>query len=172
MVIQVSQIREDEGLSLHHLYPTGEPQMSAEEGRLAGRTELKLLATRDREEVRLIGSLNATVEFACDRCLTTTSLPIEQDFDLLYLPVPASLLAEKELGDDDLSIAYYAGQTLDLDDLVREQIALALPMTKLCSESCKGLCPQCGVNWNFSECRCNTQDIDPRWAALKNLQSE
>ncbi|MFL6216353.1 MAG: YceD family protein [Blastocatellia bacterium] len=167
MEIQVAQISEDEGLDIHHLYPEGEPPLS-EDAQLVGRTELDLQATRAAEKVRLVGSLNATVGFECGRCLTPLSANVEQSFELLYLP-PLGAGDEHELHDDDLAIAFYQGDAIDLDDLVREQVELALPMTRLCSEACRGLCAECGANLNQGDCACATEATDPRWAALKDL---
>lgn len=167
MEIQVAQISEDEGLNLHHLYPEGEPTLD-EDARLLGQTELDLQATRAAEKVRLAGHLDATVGFECGRCLTPLSAIVEQSFDLLYLP-PLGAGDEHELHDDDLSIAFYQGDRIDIDDLVREQVELALPMTRLCSEACRGLCAQCGANLNQGDCACTAEATDPRWAALKDL---
>jgi uncharacterized protein len=61
---------------------------------------------------------------------------------------------------------------IDLDDLVREQIDLALPMSRLCKEECQGLCPHCRTNLNEKTCQCEEKQIDSRWAALKGLKSE
>jgi uncharacterized protein len=167
MEIQVAQISEDEGLNVHHLYPEGEPTLG-EDARLVGRTEVDLQATRAAEKVRLVGSLDATVGFECDRCLTPLSAKVEQSFDLLYMP-PLGAGDEYELHDDDLSIAFYQGDAIDVDDLVREQVELALPMTRLCGEACRGLCDQCGANLNQGDCACRAEAADPRWAALKDL---
>jgi uncharacterized protein len=52
---------------------------------------------------------------------------------------------------------------------VNEQILLAVPARMLCREDCKGICPDCGIDRNTGECNCVTNEIDPRWAALKNL---
>lgn len=167
MEIQVAQISEDEGLTIHHLYPEGEPTLD-EDARLIGRTELDVQATRAAEKVRLVGSLNATVGFECGRCLTPLTAKVEQSFDLLYLP-PLGAGDEHELKDDDLSIAFYQGAAIDIDDLVREQVELALPMTRLCGEGCRGLCAECGANLNSGDCACTVEAADPRWAALKDL---
>jgi uncharacterized protein len=40
----------------------------------------------------------------------------------------------------------------------------------LCREDCKGICPECGIDRNTGECSCVADDIDPRWAALKNFK--
>ena len=170
MEIQVAQISEDEGLDVHHLYPEGEPALG-EDARLVGPTELDLQATRAAEKVQLVGSLRATVGFECDRCLKPLSAKVEQSFDLLYLP-PLGAGDEHELHDDDLAIAFYQGQAIDVDDLVREQVELLLPMARLCSEACRGLCPHCGANLNESACACATEPTDPRWAALKDFTTK
>ena len=170
MNVNVAQISEDEGLNVHHLYGEGEPGLSGDDARLAGRTALDLQATRAGQQVRLAGSVRATVQFDCDRCLKPLSVAVDQSFDLLYIPPPGSE-EEHELGEDDLSIAFYQDDQIDFDDLVREQIELALPMARLCSEECRGLCPDCGANLNEAECACKLEQVDPRWAALKELKS-
>lgn len=172
MNILVGQISEDEGLTVHHLYPEGEPGLAGDESRLVGRPVLDLKAARDGDRIKLAGTVKATVEIECDRCLTPLSVPVDQSFDLLYVPPtrPGTAHDEKELGEDDLSVSFYQGQTIDLDDLVREQIELALPMGRICAEDCRGLCPQCGLNLNREQCDCSNEEIDPRWAGLKDLQ--
>jgi uncharacterized protein len=170
MNINISQISEDEGLDIHHLYPEGEPDLSGDSSRLVGRPELDLQATRAGDEVRLVGNLKATVEIDCDRCLKPLTMPVDQSFDLLYVP-PAKTSDEKELGDDDLSIGFYQNEAIDVDDVVREQVELALPMARLCDEECRGLCPECGVNLNEGDCLCAAEQVDPRWNALKELKS-
>lgn len=170
MKVNIAKISEDEGLEIHHLYPEGEPVLGGDDGRLAGRTALDMQATRAGKKVRLAGRVNATVEFDCDRCLKPLSVAIDQSFDLLYVP-PSGTGEEHELGEDDLSIAFYQDDEIDFDDLAREQIELALPMARLCSDNCQGLCPECGANLNDAECNCKDEQVDSRWAALKGLKS-
>jgi len=171
MKIVVAQISEDEGLSFHHLYPEGEPDLLGGDGHVIGRPEISLQAARADEKVELTGSVTAVVGFECDRCLKPLSVPVEQSFELLYVP-PLKAGDEKELGEDDLSIGFYQGESIDVDDLVREQIELALPMARLCGEGCRGLCPDCGANLNDRVCGCNEKQLDPRWAALSDFKSK
>lgn len=176
MEINVSQIDEYDGLRVEYHYPEGEPHLEDDNGRLIGQTLLSAQATREPkregDEVLLRGSVRATVEFDCDRCLMAFCTPVAQDFDLLYLSAGKSRNAheEHELKEDDLSIAYYEGHIINLDDLVREQIELTLPMTRVCREACRGLCPECGANLNDGDCGCSTEQSDPRWDALKGLK--
>jgi len=171
MKIVVAQISEDEGLTLEYVYPEGEPALASDEARLQGHCNLNLHATRAGDEVELIGSVNAAVGFECDRCLLPLSIPIEQSFDLFYVP-PLKAGDERELGTDDLSTGFYQGESIDLDDVVREQLELALPMARLCSEDCQGLCPNCGANLNDGNCACGVNQVDERWAALGELKSK
>jgi uncharacterized protein len=97
-------------------------------------------------------------------------VPVEQSFDLVYVP-PLGTEDEHELGEGDLSLGFYQDGVIDVDDLAREQIELALPMARLCTEECRGLCPECGANLNHSHCACNIE-VDTRWAALKELKSK
>jgi uncharacterized protein len=173
MEINISQIDESNGLTIEYLYPSGEPDLDDENSKLLGQTALQFHATREGEEVLLRGRISASVQLDCNRCLTDFSTPVTQSFDLLYLQLNKNRAAqeEHELSDDDLSISYFQGQFINLDDLVREQIQLALPMTRLCREDCRGLCQQCGVNLNEDHCSCKVEHIDPRWAALKGLKN-
>lgn len=171
MNIVVAQISEDEGLNVHHLYPEGDPVLAGGESHLIGQCELTLRATRADNKVELIGGVNVVVEFECDRCLATLSIPVEASFDLLYVP-PIGTGDEHELGANDLSLGFYQDGVIDVDDLAREQIELALPMARLCSQECRGLCPECGANLNLGECACSEDQVDMRWAALKELKSK
>ena len=80
------------------------------------------------------------------------------------------LNAGAELEEEDLDLSFYEGEEIDLSPLVQEQIILALPTRPLCRESCKGLCPQCGVNLNVQTCTCATVVDDPRLEVLRTLR--
>jgi DUF177 domain-containing protein len=170
MNINVAQVSEEEVLSIHHLYPEGEPALGGYDNRLTGRPELHLQATRDGGKVRLVGKVCASVSFDCDRCLKPLTIFVEQGFDLTYVP-PGGLEEEKELADGDLQVAFYTDQVIDVDDLVREQTELAVPMSRLCRKECRGLCPLCGANLNDRDCKCNPEDLDPRWSTLSELKA-
>jgi uncharacterized protein len=76
---------------------------------------------------------------------------------------------EVEIEEDDLTTAYYTDNLIELGQLMAEQFHLALPMKPLCSETCRGLCPQCGTNLNASSCECRKTWEDPRLAVLKSF---
>ena len=66
----------------------------------------------------------------------------------------------------------YRGKVIELDPLVEEQIALALPPYPVCQDGCKGLCPVCGANLNEGECGCDRKTPDPRWAGLEKFRQK
>ena len=130
---------------------------------------------KDKSTFRLAGSTQTTLEVPCSRCLETMSVAVDASFDLRYQPHSTNVGNgddEQEIEEDDLTTAFYQNDEIDLEQLMREQFYLALPMKPLCSESCRGLCPVCGTNLNKGSCDCKRDWEDPRLAALKELRTE
>ena len=126
---------------------------------------------KDKDHFRLSGRVQTVLELPCSRCLEPFTWPVDASFDLRYQPrAPARSEAEREVQEDDFSTAFYADETIDLGQLMREQFYLSLPMKPLCAETCRGLCVQCGTNLNNSTCDCARDWDDPRFAALKALR--
>lgn len=126
---------------------------------------------KDKQQFRLVGRVNTTLELPCSRCLEPFTMPVDQTFDLRYQPHGQNTgEGEREIEEDDLSTAFYENDEIDLGQLMREQFYLALPMKPLCAEGCKGLCPVCGKNLNRETCDCNRTWDDPRMAALRELR--
>jgi uncharacterized protein len=123
-----------------------------------------------RHEVFVNGHVDTRAQVECDRCLQQVRLPVNADFELEYITGSDYESSEVvELGEEELSVSVFDGRTIDVDEIVKEQILLAVPTRMLCREDCKGICPECGIDRNTGECNCVTDNIDPRWAALKNL---
>ncbi|HEX8685247.1 MAG TPA: DUF177 domain-containing protein, partial [Pyrinomonadaceae bacterium] len=129
-------------------------------------------ASRKGDEVRLRGEIRAEVELLCDRCLAPERTPLAVEFDTSFVPQEAEAAKTEnvELLKEDLILSAYEGGAVDLDELVREQLLLALPSRHLCGEGCKGLCQKCGANLNEGDCSCEQAETDPRWAALADLK--
>ena len=125
------------------------------------------------QDIRLKGKLDTTVEIACARCLEPVVHEVKRDFDLLYRP-QGSDAGHEELSvtDAEAEISYYQGKGLLLEDTLREQVLLALPLKAVCREECKGFCPQCGKNLNEGPCSCAPPTSDPRWSALKEIRDK
>lgn len=107
---------------------------------------------------------NADFNFAapCDRCADTVSSHYSQDYSHTIV---TELLNEDN---DDFDYIICPSMSLEIDDIVRDDILLDMPTKYLCSEDCKGLCVGCGKNLNVEDCTCE-KEIDPRLAKLKDL---
>lgn len=153
-----------------HVYEPGELVLDEEHARLTQPPEVRGRLSREGREIDLRGRISARAEVDCDRCLKAIEMPVETNFDVKYVSSDDYKAAETaELEEEDLSISVYQDEAIDVDDLVREQVLLALPTRALCGEECKGLCPVCGANMNMQPCECEAKETDPRWGALKNI---
>jgi uncharacterized protein len=124
-------------------------------------------------EVIAKGVLNGDVELQCSRCLKNFTDRIASQFNVVYRPTTEIVRGEQhQLKSDELDTVFYTGDTLEMDDLLREQLILNLPMKPLCSPDCRGFCPQCGTDLNLSGCGCKTKEIDSRFEVLKKLKKE
>jgi uncharacterized protein len=125
------------------------------------------------KDIRLQGDLSTSLELPCARCLDPVVQKVARTFDLLYRPLGT------DAGHEELSvtvaeaeIGYYQAGGLLLEDALREQVLLSLPLKVVCREDCKGLCPVCGKNRNAELCSCVQPLQDPRWAALKEIREK
>ena len=119
------------------------------------------------------GALEGSILALCDRCLETFSHGLKTSFHLfLALQHSETGEAEVELIEEEMEVDFIKGDEIDLNDVVREQIYLSLPMKSLCSESCLGLCPLCGKNLNKGICQCKVEKGHPGLMKLKNLKIE
>jgi uncharacterized protein len=125
------------------------------------------------KDIRVAGDFSTRVELACARCLEPVAQNVAKKFDLLYRPQGSDAGREElSVTAAEAEVAYYQGEGLLLEDVLREQILLTLPLRVICKEECKGLCPHCGKNLNFEQCSCAEPLEDPRWAALKEIREK
>jgi uncharacterized protein len=142
-----------------------------EDYRVAAPVELTMDVERaGGDAFRVTGRATTRLELECSRCVEPFEVPVDAAFELRYVPASENGGAgEREIAEDDLTTAFYRDGSLDIIDLLREQFQLALPMKPLCTDECRGLCPECGVNLNRTDCGCTPKWEDPRLAALEVL---
>jgi DUF177 domain-containing protein len=125
------------------------------------------------QDIRLKGKLATSLELPCARCLEPVVHEVNATFDLLYRPQGSDAgRPELSVTEAEAEIGYYQGKGLLLEDALREQVLLALPLKAVCREDCKGLCPHCGKNLNEGPCSCAEPVDDPRWSALKEIRTK
>ena len=157
--------------SFAHRYAPDELPLDDRDLRLVEPARVEGRVRPKGEEVQVSGTLTTTVETPCARCLKPVLIPIKAEFLERFVRAVSWRGEEQhELASEDLNLSVFDGETIALDELVREEIELAIPGQVFCREDCKGLCPVCGVDWNLKTCECGTQEIDSRWEKLKGLR--
>ena len=125
------------------------------------------------KDIRLTGDLATSLELPCARCLDPVVQDVKRTFDLLYRPLGVDAGHEEiSVTVAEAEIGYYQGEGLQLEDVLREQVLLSVPLKVLCRADCQGLCPSCGKNRNSEPCSCSQPVQDPRWAALKDIREK
>ena len=100
-------------------------------------------------------------EFYCVRCLCATNRRHDVTLHLDYLEGedPYLKVDNVEITAHDADKVYYRGPQIDLSIGIREAIILSQPITYLCKDDCRGLCPVCGINLNVKQCSCKTERV-------------
>ena len=122
-------------------------------------------------DIRLKGQFSGKFQVPCARCVEPVEIPLAAEYDLIFRPAGADSDApERSITAPETEIGYYLKDSLLLEDVLREQVLLSLPVRTLCKPDCKGLCPRCGENRNSQACTCEVGPSDPRWEALAGLR--
>ncbi len=172
MLLDLSHLRGDRE-HLDRRYEPGAFALSGEDFRLRSPVHFVADVQKDARKVRLVGSVEATLECDCSRCLEPFDVPVAASLDTVFLPAAEPAGADDgEIREDDLGVSFYRDEQIDLGEVMREQFILALPMKPLCSESCKGLCPVCGANRNREDCGGHDGWVDPRLEPLRKLRKD
>jgi len=115
-------------------------------------------------DIRLRGQFSGRFQVPCARCVEPVEIPLAAEFDLIFRPAGADSEApERSITAPETEIGYYLKDSLLLEDVLREQVLLSLPVRTLCKPDCKGLCQSCGANRNSQTCICEEGPKDPRW---------
>ena len=165
---------------------------------LKGATSLKARFKKVSGQVHVAGDVKVTVAASCKRCLKEQSIEVPLRFSLRMVAQapsaepegpdgpggkgrrPKGRQSKKDDGEAELAASFeldevdvepFDGKTIDLDPIVREQLLLALPVTVLCQEGCRGLCPRCGQDLNERDCgHAGEKEVDVRLAKLKEIK--
>lgn len=115
--------------------------------------EIRSKAVAFSGSINVEGYVEAVVDTRCARCLKPLKLNLNVDVN-------------ETVGDEGVELE---GTILNVDNIVKNNIVVELPIRFLCKEDCKGICSQCGADLNITECNCTHERIDERFAVLKKL---
>lgn len=129
------------------------------------------------QNVSLSGSVSIHFHTSCASCgipfETTVEVPLQHNLAPYFSAPRQEMLSKEEeieLSAEDLEFSFYHNEEIDLAELIAEEIDLALPIRFVCSESCRGLCPHCGINRNEGACDCSDSLETSPFAVLKDLK--
>ncbi len=118
--------------------------------------------TFDGESIAVNGGMEAKLSSRCARCdepfVETLNIPLEERF------------VKGASGEDEESYTF-AGEVLDLTPMVMDNLFLNMPISSVCSDDCKGLCPVCGCNLNTAQCSCEREPEEENPSPLAALGS-
>ena len=127
--------------------------------------DIDCIVTKVLKEISVNGSIQFGIKTRCSRCLKDVELDLNTNINLILTPNDD---VEDKSGDIDLEV--YEGESIDLTNYFREQIAMNLPYRVVCKESCKGLCSKCGVDLNIEKCSCDKSLNDNAFSVLKDIK--
>ncbi|QOX79012.1 DUF177 domain-containing protein [Trichlorobacter lovleyi] len=154
-------------------FPVLAAMMAAGECRFTGSVQVALTAERELDHYRVEGTVSVPVQLDCSRCLCSFDRTVFSRFTIFFREGAAVNHEEEdevELEERDLISSSFSGDEIDLMPEIAEQVALEIPLKPLCSESCKGLCPVCGIDLNSGTCSCVSEQKQSRFAVLKDFK--
>ncbi len=166
MKVSLEQVRSSPGRRLRVRLDAPVPS-GAEDvpfvGPVRGEVELQAEASR----LRLRGAVSTEVELVCGRCLATFRTDLAAQVDEWFDPdlVPS----EEVLVEDGVLVMPLEEPAVDVTEVARQHLLLAVPLAPLCRPDCAGLCPVCGADRNTARCGCPQRATDPRWEVLQNV---
>lgn len=138
-------------------------------------TATLFLAKKGENKVEIRGRLVAEVLLVCDRCLSEFIHKIDAPIQLILDAGEAEIhwrVQDLEGTKADIDTVLLDAPKIDLGEILREQVFLALPEKQLCSESCAGLCRKCGTNLNKDSCSCTLEVRNSPFAVLARLKKD
>ncbi len=163
--VKVSEIPE-EGMRLSLLEDPAALDLVVSGGRFVEPIAGEVFLVKAGQAVLVTGRMTAPVAFECVRCLREFPVSLDIPLSTQFVPPLPLPLGEHPMPPDEAEDYYYRDDVIVLDELVREEVLLAVPFSPQCRADCLGLCPQCGQDLNEGTCAC-APPPDPRWSRLR-----
>lgn len=158
MVIKIANLSEGE-----HVFDFIEKVKDIElEHPFMGNISTKVRLKKFSDQLIADVSSELLAEFECDRCTIKFEKKITSQYQMIYM------IKNDTTENDDINLTFISRETdkISLDNDIREFAILSIPMKRLCKEDCKGLCPHCGADLNYQDCKCQKNEINPIWLPL------
>jgi uncharacterized protein len=158
MLVRIHSIPE-EGMDLSFVIPPAEVKTTFPKGDEASsyfdrEVSCEVHLDLNHKDVYLSGKAQTSLRPVCSRCLERYERALNVDLSITCSPTAKVPHGADYNQESDEGVHYYRREQLNLSEIVREQVLLALPIKYLCNPACKGLCPGCGANLNEGEHAC------------------
>lgn len=171
MLVDLTNIADSEEKIIHVEVPYGADVFSSALGEfpIMGKTPVSLeIRNKGNRKLQIAGKMSFEASIPCSRCLEDVQARIDLDFEeSADMKLGASEKIE-ELDEQNFIDGYH----LDVDKLVHGEILINWPTKVLCKADCKGICSTCGINLNLRSCDCDSTDLDPRMAQIRDIFSK
>jgi len=150
--------------------PPLELDLEVEDIHVGGPIYSRLQLLRTDPNVYISADFSTSVTVKCRRCLESFETDIKAEMELHFSP--ANKAEKPDVSLDDTGERHYSSDIIDFSEETRQALVLEIPVWPLCSESCEGLCPQCGQNLNVAECCCHERKLEGSsspFATLANM---
>lgn len=139
-----------------------------------GPVQISLRFQQSALVVEVEGRLQATLAVTCGRCLKAFECELAERFVLTFVPEEGEedSAAERELDYRELEMIPYRDERLELLEPLQEQLIMVIPIRTLCNEHCRGLCPACGADLNYSSCDCEKKPFNSKFGVLAQLKGQ
>ncbi|MFA6979075.1 MAG: DUF177 domain-containing protein [Ignavibacteriaceae bacterium] len=164
MILKIANLSE----GIHELFFDGNPSEIGLSEPFTNSYKMELQMDKQHNQIVLDVRLTVEAGFTCDRCLTDFTQPLKVDFKHVYL------FGNEQPEDENDSVTYlsFEADKVDISPEIYDYAQIAIPLKKICSEECKGLCLSCGSNLNLTKCDCKNEVIDDRWLPLQQLKNK
>ncbi len=153
LVFNVKDLRHEDFKEYEALVPSEPLGLTYEEAKFIKPLSCRVgLFRQGGDNIYVTADVDTTISVECRRCINPFEVDITTTLGLLF-----SIGNESSESDAD-DERCYDGETLDISEDVRRAFVLEIPAWSLCSETCKGLCPECGTDLNTTECSCEITD--------------
>ena len=147
----------------------GEPDIDFDGLNNVKQVNLNLNIQKSGEEYYCQGEVHAEVSLECARCLETFDTELDTETDFIICTEGARENKDGIIDDEDYVFLKGNDLQADITEVIRQAIILEIGIKPLCSDSCQGICSQCGMNLNKGSCNCSKEEIDERWESLRKL---
>lgn len=132
---------------------------------------LAITVTRRGRNVLVRGRITGSLGYICSRCAGEARRAVDHAFSHVFVSRSHHSVLPDDIEDpSEAEFTFYDGHEVQIEPVVAEEFVLSMPWFPICMDSCLGLCPRCGQNFNEGRCTCEVDVVDPRWSPLKDLR--